>query len=195
VGYLADRRFTDTVHRRIAIPKVYQPRGWVEVKLDPTLQLQLDNQVGIDYVFASGTNRFSVQERFRELKYQNYTDFTIRYQRPSDGSVPRPSEFFKIQADYFLYGITNGTKSNLKSNTDFIKVALVNFGAIRTLFDNGTVVVDVNLSGKTMVHNSSGVIRVPVINNSDNSSSFVPIDVPTLVASFGNKIVEYQRGF
>jgi hypothetical protein len=195
VGYPADRQFTDTVHRRIAIPKVYQPRGWVEVELSPTLQLELDNQKGIDYVFASGTSRFSVQERFRESKYQSYTDFTIRYQRPSNGGAPRPSEFFKIQADYFLYGITDGNKHNLASNNDFIKVALVNFSAIRALFDNAKIVVDVNLSGKTMVCDSSGVIRAPVINNRDNSSSFVPLDVPVLLASFGKTIVEYQKGF
>jgi hypothetical protein len=195
VGYLADRQFTDAVHRRIAIPKVYQPRGWVEVKLDPTLQLQLDNQKGIDYVFASGTNRFSVQERFRESKYRSYTDFTIRYQRPSDGGAPRPSEFFKIQADYFLYGITDGSKHNLESNTDFIKVALVNFSAIRALLNDAKIVVDANLSGKTMVSDSSGVIRAPIINNHDNSSSFVPLDVPVLLASFGKTIIEYQKGF
>ena len=36
---------------------------------------------GIDYVFRNGNTIMSVQERFREEKYKDFSDFTIRYRR------------------------------------------------------------------------------------------------------------------
>lgn len=41
----------------------------------------------------------TIHERFREVKYRNYNDFTVRYMRPKNVHEDRRlSEFFKLDA-------------------------------------------------------------------------------------------------
>ena len=57
----------------------------------------------------------SVQERFRLLgKFtENSQEFTLSYKRVnSQRKNEKQSEFFKIKADYLLYGITTNQSTN-----------------------------------------------------------------------------------
>lgn len=87
---------------------------------------------GVDYVFQKDQELKTVQERFRYSEYANYTDFTIRYRRDHNPSLARhESEYYKMKADYFVYGIVNQSKqvSDFEAS-DFIKFAVVDMKKI-----------------------------------------------------------------
>ncbi len=79
--YKKDRAFTDYVHKHFAIPLIYKSLLWTEVQLRKDYAKYIDMMDGIDYVFRNGNTIMSVQERFREEKYKDFSDFTIRYRR------------------------------------------------------------------------------------------------------------------
>ncbi len=89
--YIDDKKFTDYIHEHIAIPKIYQPLKWQKTNLDKEKEKEFDMQQGIDYVFKdTAGNLIKVQERFRESKYEEYSDFTIRYRRDRNSHVSSP---------------------------------------------------------------------------------------------------------
>ena len=64
-------------------------------------------------------------------KYSKYNDFTIRYRRDENPFQERhQSEHYKIEADFFIYGITNCIKINLGLCTDFIKFAVIDLNFV-----------------------------------------------------------------
>jgi len=141
--YSKDRSFTDYVHKALAIPKIYEPIGWKVKNIDSNKLENLDIKKGIDYILTnSKNNTISIQERFRDAYYKRYTDVTLRFRREFNSDPERiKSEFYKIKADYLVYGITNGKKFYDKRHTltDFIKWAIVDLRFLRNKYRENKV--------------------------------------------------------
>jgi hypothetical protein len=193
--YIDDRSFTNYIHENVAIPKIYNLINWQKVNLEQAYAEEIDMQQGIDYVFRdiNGVLK-TVQERFRESKYQQYSDFTIRYRRDRNiHSSRRESEYYKMKADYFTYGITNCLKSNHKQCTDFIKYAIIDLRKVYEKIDNGLIIIRNNQKNTCEIVDNK--IICPVKYNHDGSSSFFPIEIAYLVQIWGNEIILAQKGF
>lgn len=197
MGYRSDREFTEYIHKTIALKKIYEPLGWKEESIDPKVAKESDIFEGIDRWFRmKDGNLITVQERFRDKSYFEHNDFTIRYKRDNNLHLDRKrSEFFKIEADYFVYGITNCSKNNKESCFDFIKFAIIDMKLIKDLIEKGLIIIDENFKRKTCVF-KEGKMFCPVIENNDKSSSFIPIDIKQL-KQFKNykQIVISQKGY
>jgi hypothetical protein len=196
--YISDRQFTNHIHNNVALPYVYQPLGWVQVNLDEALAEQIDMQDGIDYVFRHNGVTKTVQERFRESKYRQYSDFTIRYRRDGNRHADRhESEYYKMKASYFTYGITNCLKTNLPDCTAFLKYAIIDLEKVYSKIDSGEIIIRDNGRNICQIIEVEGkrVIECPVKYNGDQSSSFFPIEISFLIDLFGNDIVIAQNGF
>lgn len=191
-NYSTDRNFTNYVHNNIAIPKIYSPLNWEQLDIENIEQLDLKN--GIDYVFNAGNQKKTVQERFREIKYQKYTDFTIRYRRDFNLHPERhESEYYKMEADYFTYGITNCYKNNHQNCTDFIKYAIIDMKKVYSKIDEGLIIIRNNQQNFCQIKDE--IIECPIKYNRDGSSSFFPIDISYLVKLWGNEMIIAQKGF
>jgi hypothetical protein len=195
-SYNQDRAFTDYIHKYIAIPKIYKSIGWQEANLEKNYAEKMDMQLGIDYVFIDKNGKYkTVQERFRESKYQQYSDFTIRYRRDENlHASRRESEYYKMEADYFTYGITNCLKRNVNECTDFIKYAVIDLNKIYEKIDNGLIIIKNNNKDKCEIVDDKKII-CPIKYNRDGSSSFFPIEIKFLVQLWGNEIIIAQKGF
>lgn len=193
--YTNDREFTNYIHTNIAIPDIYEPLAWTEKKLDAEYALNIDLHNGIDYIFQNKEGETkTVQERFRESKYKNYNDFTIRYRRDENThSERRISEYFKMKADYFTYGITNGEKNNLASSQSFLKYAIINLKKVYEKIDQKLIIILDNKENVCIIQNEK--IICPVKYNVDGSSSFFPIDISFLVKLWGKEMIVSQKGF
>lgn len=192
--YSDDRRFTDYIHNNLALPKIYEPLGWSEVHFDPKFADRIDRDEGIDYVFKKGEEYFAVQERFRAIQYQNYNDFTIRYRRDRNYHADRvESEFYKIDANYFTYGITNCDKNVLSRCTSFIKFAIIKLDMVYGLINQGLIRIENNQMDECYILNEKMIC--PVKYNRDRSSSFVPIDIKLLAKHFGRELILSQKGY
>jgi len=195
MGYQQDRAFTDYIHKNVAIPRLYSQIGWQELQVQKDQLNGFDVQNGIDYMFIDqARDVYTVQERFRESKYSNYNDFTIRYRRDGNYHSDRvESEYYKIKAHFFTYGITNGSKNSPNTCTDFLKVAIINLDRIYELITDGKIVIKDN--GEKTCYTLNTTFVCPVCYNRDGSSSFVPFDIPLLCELFGRDVILYQRGF
>lgn len=193
--YQSDRAFTDHIHTHLAVPIIYKSLNWKETKIDAALAYELDITKGIDYVFQDASGKIiTVQERFREAKYRQYTDFTIRYRRDQNADASKhQSEYYKMKADYFVYGIANGTKNDTGSNTDFLKYALINLAVLYKKIDDGMILIEDNRQNICSVYD--GRIICPVKYNTDSSSSFFPIDIMYLAELWGDEIITLESGF
>jgi hypothetical protein len=193
-NYISDRAFTDHIHNNVAIPVIYNPINWKQVKLDPANAIHIDMFQGIDYVFNhNGTNK-TIQERFRERKYQQYSDFTIRYRRDENVHSDRhQSEYYKMKADYFTYGITNCLKAELSQCSDFLKYAIIDLKTVYSKIDAGDILIKDN--GRNTCRIIDNKIECPVKFNTDGSSSFFPIEISFLIDLWGNDIIIAQKGF
>ncbi len=195
--YSEDRCFTDYVHVHLAVPFVYNPLGWTEKIIDSGFHQYIDIHEGVDYLFSDNANReLKLQERFRDNYYAKYNDFTLRYRRDSNPVASRhASEFFKIKADYMVYGITNGSKFADKRHTltGFIKFVVVDLRVLFAKIESGSIILR---SGKNYAYIENGKMIAALKNNADDSSSFVAFDVPLLNKLFGNEgIILAQKGF
>ncbi|MEO9003552.1 MAG: hypothetical protein ABI288_02395 [Ginsengibacter sp.] len=193
-NYITDRSFTDHIHHHIAIPKIYSPIKWKPVIIDTSEAKHIDMFKGIDYIFDDNHLQRTVQERFRERKYQQYSDFTIRYRRDSNiHSERHRSEYFKMKADFFTYGITNCYKEDLKQCTDFLKYAIIDLQVVYAKIDSGDILIKDN--GQMTCRMVDKKIECPIKYNSDDSSSFFPIEIPFLVQLWGSDVIISQKGF
>lgn len=138
----------------------------------------------------------TVQERFREYKYHNYSDFTIRFEREFNPHEERKlSEYYKLNADYFVYGIINTSKFSVNDSSSFVKFAIVNLKTLKDLMDSGKIVINRNLNSYTCKI-INGVLNCPVNYNKDRSSSFFPVDIKMLVDLFPNSdLIVTKKGF
>ncbi len=193
--YISDRQFTNYIHNNVAIQKIYAPLNWEQVNLDKAYAEQIDMQKGIDYVFKHKGEVKTVQERFRESKYSRYSDFTIRYRRDGNAHKDRrESEYYKMKASYFTYGITNCLKTNVSGCTDFLKYAIIDLEKVYSKIDTGEIIIKDNKRNTCRVLDNS-IIECPVKFNKDGSSSFFPIEISFLIQLFGDDIVIAQKGF
>ncbi len=194
-AYQSDQSFSDDVHWRLAMAQIYEPLGWSAVRMKPEQARLLDISEGIDYVFLNEVGQITtVQERFREVKYQAYNDFTIRYRRDkSTKNGQQESEFYKIKADYFVYGITDGHKNVALSN-GFVKYAVVDLKFIQTKIDSGQIQIRADLRQKTCRIEDNRLL-CPINQNYDGSSSFFPIDIQLLAKLWGSEPILAQKGF
>jgi len=193
--FKSDKAFTDYIHAQLALPLIYAPLNWEQVNFDASYGVHIDKSDGIDYVFLSGKDLITVQERFRESKYQMYNDFTIRYRRDYHKETKhQESEFYKLKAQFFIYGIVNGQKADLESNTDFLKYAVINLQAFYDKIDQQQIVISDKLFKKSRI-SENGIIECPVIENKDRSSSFIPVDIVQLLDLFQDEVVIAQKGF
>ena len=191
--YSSDRAFTDMVHNTLALPKIYAPLNWQPYVLSAKKATEIDMFKGIDYVFTND-GFITVQERFREKKYQQYTDFTIRYRRDQNPLAERhQSEYYKMKAAYFVYGITNCLKDDITPCTDFIKYAVIDLKKLYEKLDDGSILIQDN--GKHLCQIIDGKMLCPVKYNTDGSSSFFPIEISFLVKLWGNDMLVAQKGF
>ena len=184
--YRDDREFTDCIHNDLAIPKIYSNLSWEKVEIGKEELEELDIKNGIDYIFNDGKNRISIQERFRKSRYTAYDDFTLRYKRESNPHEDRKeSEFFKIKADYFVYGIVN------EDHDDFNKYVVIDLKKLLALFDEGRIIVDNSVTEGVI---EGGNLKCPIKHNRDRSSTFVAIRIPLIDELFDNLII-LQKGF
>lgn len=194
-SYKSDRNFSDYVHQNIAKKEIYKYLSWQEVQFKDNYGVHIDQTDGIDYIFLKDNDLITVQERFREKKYKSYTDFTLRYRRDQNIHDSRKfSEFFKIKAHYLVYGIVNGTKSNLETCTSFLKYAIVDLKVFYSLISKG------NIHLKEMAHHTSHIYNkdtlvCPIKFNKDGSSSFIAVNIPHLIELWSYKVVIFQYGF
>jgi hypothetical protein len=195
--YADDRCFTDFVHQKLALPLIYSALGWKETKVSPEILQKLDIESGIDYVFTDSSGlMITVQERFRDDFYRNYKDCTLRFRRDHNPVASRhKSEYYKVKADFLVYGITNGPKFADKRHllTGFTKFAVIN---LNVLYDKIRQEKIITAYGRNSSHIENGRMLAAIKENSDASSNFVVFDIAQLNQLFGNEdIILFQKGF
>ena len=194
-NYQYDRAFSDYVHKYMAVPLLYKSLQWKEVQLRKDYAKYIDMMDGIDYVFRNGDHIMSVQERFREAQYKDFSDFTIRYRRDENKIEERhESEYYKMKAHYFTYGIIDKSKLDYKNAKDFIKYAIVDLKKVYKKLDSKAIFISDNGKNKCEIVDGNRIL-CPVKYNSDGSSSFFPIDISFLVQLWGNDMVIAEKGF
>jgi hypothetical protein len=192
--YSSDRKFTDFVHAYLAIPLIYNSLNWKPILLEADEARKIDVEIGVDYVFESNEKRISVQERFRDKKYVKYNDFTIRYEREfSTLENQVKSEFYKMKADYFVYGIINQSKEEFIQATDFLKFAVIDMKKIYQKIQQGDIIIENNRHNYCYAKGKK--LYCPIKQNPDKSSSFFPIDVQILLKLWGSEMILMQKGF
>lgn len=194
--YDFDRSFTNYVHKNLAVKVIYSQLNWVEKEVDPGYLESVDLNDGVDYFFTdkNADRTVSVQERFRESKYQTYNDFTIRFEREYNPHEERKlSEYYKLKADYFVYGTINSSKENVGSATDFIKFAVIDIKKLQQLIDANEIVIDRELRSRTCTM-IDGKMHCPINYNKDYSSSFFPVDIG-LLKKHHPELILLQKGF
>ncbi|MCS4534040.1 hypothetical protein [Neisseria montereyensis] len=194
-NYHNDRIFTDYVFNKLAKNIIYNKVNWKEKKIPRDVLNDIDIHKGIDAVIIDHLDHEApIQYRFREEKYANYNDFTLRYKREENPHADRVySEFFKIEAKYLLYGITNGNKNKLEQNTEFKKWAVIDLDALKEAIDNGLIIIDESLDSKVCIEEREKMI-CPVKNNTDGSSSFVLFDIK-IIKRISTGIIVFSYGF
>lgn len=197
VYYKDDRSFTNYVHENLAIPKIYKTLKWEVQDIEATKLEYIDINHGIDYVLKDHNgNLIKVQERFRDNYYQKYNDATLRYRRDKNPDPTRmKSEFYKIKADYLVYGITNGKKFIDKRHTltDFIKWAILDVNFLKQKYENGEL--EIITTSSLYCEISGQKLLCPENFNPDGSSSFVPFDISMLNQLWGSKVIIAQKGY
>jgi hypothetical protein len=195
--YRADRAFTDHIHTHLALPIIYAPLGWMQIDLESRYAQTIDMKQGIDYLFRDPKGEIKhVQERFRDVSYQRYTDFTIRYRRDHSTHHDRHrSEYYKMQADYFVYGITNCSKLDQSACSGFVKYAVIDMNKIYDKIRTGRIAMRDNGYNRCFIEHMEKIV-CPIKHNRDNSSSFFPIDIALVVRLWADEgIVLSQQGF
>jgi hypothetical protein len=152
---------------------------------------------GIDYVVSDKENKTRyIQERFRDNHYKDFNDATLRYRRDYNKHKSRvKSEFYKIKADYLLYGITNGKKfeDQRHSLTGFIKWVVLDLDFIRQQFRKGNLKVENSKRFTCWIDDNK--LICPINFNEDTSSSFIPLDIKLIKQLWGTAPIMAQKGF
>lgn len=198
-NYSNDREFTNKVHNEIALDEIYEQLGWeVDESIDPEDLNDIDLNDGIDYVMLDYRgNKINVQERFREYQYHSYNDATLRYRRDHNRDVGQhKSEFYKIKADYLVYGIINASKRQLLNNEkqgSFVKYAVIDLRVLFEKINEGLIIPDPTIRIPVVRGNK---MHAAVNENRDNSSNFIAFDIEGLDRLFGDEgIILIQKGF
>lgn len=197
--YKLDRNFTDFVHQNLAIPIIYEKLGWTKYNINSDELEKLDIHDGIDYVFLNDKGeKVFIQERFRDSYYQRYSDFTIRYRRDFNKEASKhESEFYKIEANYLVYGITNGKKfmDQRHTLTNFIKYAVIDLSILYNKIESGLIVIPEEINRNSYI-NEDRIMIAARNKNRDKSSDFVAFDINQLIELFSDdKIIILSYGF
>ena len=187
MAYIDDRAFTDHIHNEVALRIIYPALKWEKKDVDADALARSDMEDGIDYIFTDdGRNAISVQERFRNPEYARYDDFTLRYRRPYNPQKDRiDSEFFKIKADVFVYGILNPSRDG------FAKFAVIDMKGFFRLYSESRIVIRPGV-GEGFIE--EGNLICPIKQNRDYSSNFIPIRIP-LLSTLAEDLILLQEGF
>jgi hypothetical protein len=190
--------FTKKVHDKLAKKIIYEKLNWQIQELNINIAKSLDVNNAVDrFAYDKNSKKIiTIQERFREKKYFNYSDFTIRYKREKNNNTDRiNSEFFKLDCDYFVYGIIDESKENVDNSKKFLKFVVIDVFELKNLFKINRIVINDKSNSKKCIF-VNNVLTCPVIYNKDDSSSFVPIDVFELINNFfDSKVILKQEGF
>jgi hypothetical protein len=190
--------FTKKVHDKLAKKIIYEKLNWQIQELNINIAKSLDVNNAVDrFAYDKNSKKIiTIQERFREKKYFNYSDFTIRYKREKNNNTDRVnSEFFKLDCDYFVYGIIDESKENVDNSKKFLKFVVIDVFELKNLFKINRIVINDKSNSKKCIF-VNNVLTCPVIYNKDDSSSFVPIDVFELINNFfDSKVILKQEGF
>lgn len=196
-NYQSDRNFTDYVFNKLAKPIIYTEMNWSEYSVDKDFLEKVDLERGIDgYIRLPNDGVSTVQYRFRDSFYKDYNDVTLRYEREHNSNPNRrKSEFFKIEAEFLIYGITNGRKfsDKITTNTKFEKWAIIDINQLKKAIDDKKILIDPNLKS-IQCELRNEIMICPVNQNKDNSSSFVPFSIPILKKVASN-IIKISYGF
>jgi len=197
-NYTKDKEFSDFVHQNLAVKIIYDKFNWVPQNINRRVVENVDIFNGVDRFFVDVERNkiITVQERFREEKYQYYSDFTIRYKRDFNKFEERKlSEFFKLEADFFVYGVINTSKINMRYSSNFIKYAVIDINVLKKLFNESSIIIDENLQGVYCKIKNEKLV-CPIIFNRDKSSSFIPIDIVLLKKIFRDeKVLIESKGY
>jgi len=197
-NYSKDKEFSDFVHQNLAVKIIYDKFNWVPQNINRRVVENVDIFNGVDRFFVDVERNkiITVQERFREEKYQYYSDFTIRYKRDFNKFEERKlSEFFKLEADFFVYGVINTSKINMRYSSNFIKYAVIDINVLKKLFNESSIIIDENLQGVYCKIKNEKLV-CPIIFNRDKSSSFIPIDIVLLKKIFRDeKVLIESKGY
>lgn len=197
-NYSFDKSFTDKVHDNLAVKLIYKPLNWLPQNINASLSENVDMRNAVDYflIDASKNAIITTQERFRDEKYAVYNDFTIRFEREYNPHEDRRlSEYYKLNADYFVYGVINSSKFAVDSATDFIKFAVIDIKELKRLMDNGDIYVDRSLNSRCCKRVGTKMC-CPVNYNRDRSSSFIPVDIKMLAELFkGSNVIISSKGY
>jgi hypothetical protein len=193
-----DWSFSNFVHEHLAKPKIYQSLKWKVLDIAENIIKDLDINHGIDYVFQNETgDAINVQERFRDNYYAGYNDATLRYRRDFNPNPERiESEFYKIKANYLVYGITNGKKfaDQRHTLTDFMKWVVLDLKFIQQKFKEEQIKI-VTATARKLCWLDNNILHCPENHNPDGSSSFIPFDISLIKKLWGNTPLLAQKGF
>jgi hypothetical protein len=196
--YNDDRSFTDFVHNNLAVPIIYKKLKWDVSEIDADELQSLDINNGIDYVLEDNNGKsIYVQERFRDEFYKSYNDATLRFRRDFNPDPKRvESEFYKIKADFLVYGITNGKKFIDKRHTltDFIKWVALDLKFIQNKYQIGKIKI-VTPTNQIKCWIEGDILCCPENFNPDGSSSFLPFDINLMKQLWGSTPILDQKGF
>ena len=192
--YIQDRIFTDFIHEKIALKYIYKRLDWKIMQKDYNSEF-IDIHKGIDYIFSDKNHKIiSVQERFRDKKYSSFNDITIRYRRDFNSDNLRiKSEFYKMEADYHVYGVVNVNKNFYKKASNFIKFAVIDLKKIYSKIENKQIIIGGITGYKCIIKDD--ILICPIVKNNDFSSSFIPIDVVYLHNLFKDECIILQDGY
>lgn len=178
-NYSVRREFTDKVHEVMAT-KVYNYLNW-DLDIDSRgneYKKEADMNDGIDYfVNINGFHR-TVQERFRRASSaRDYKDITLRYQYPGNTTQVN-SEWFRITADYFLYGVVPVERtSDVTQNKKFSKLVVIDLRVFTRLVDDGKIAIGDNRTSSILNGILYGGLNFNKVRPGDNQSTFVAFDV------------------
>lgn len=193
--YKEDRIFTDKMHKKYAIPFIYNKLKWKEQNIDDKLNEYQDIFSAIDYEFLDEKDcKILVQERFRKSKYSEFNDFTIRYERPENEEVlEQKSEFYKMKRYlrtcksefYLVYAFEPPY-----FNDTLKKFVIVDLKKLFKHIDDKEICI---LDGNENITDKCKM-KIKVQKNRDKSSTFVSFDVNELISLFDD-VIKQQIGF
>ncbi|MDD5921605.1 MAG: hypothetical protein PUC44_00250 [Eubacteriales bacterium] len=191
------RKFSDAVHSNIA-PKVYQYLGWeLDNVRDEDYRRNADLTDGIDYYILVGGHHRTVQERFRRQSYARYNDITFRYTYPDNTEDRKNSEWFKITADYMIYGIADtDTKDaeQITRNNRFVKLAVIDLRRFSLLVDEGKIAVGNSRQSEFRNGILIGGLQRNKKYAGDNPSTFAVFDVRDLF-KVNSDLIILEKGY
>lgn len=175
-----DYNFSEKVHQ-VAKSIIYKENILLE-----KASVKEDNENGIDYFVNVNGDIVSIQERFRIKNNitKDSLEFTLRYKRPNSLSDnQKKSEYFKIKADFLVYGIINNENKddNIDSIT-FLRYVVINLKELRRAIRDNKIYIDENLKSEKPYSDNQKIYAIVKENKEekDGNSQFLIFDTQHL---------------